>query len=306
MKLYFAPLEGITTYTYRNTHNEKFLGVDTYFAPFIVPTENERISTKTLKDILPENNNVKVIPQVLCSSGAAFCELAKKVKDLGYDEVNLNLGCPSGTVVKKKRGSGALRDTDYLDKLLDYIFSHGNIKVSLKTRTGFYSHDEFCELIRIYNKYPATELIVHPRVREELYSGTPNMEAFDYAYKNSRHKLCYNGDITAVSDYEKICERYPDLNSVMIGRGAIGNPAIFREIKGGEKINIQELIDFSKKLEERYLEVLGCEHYTVHRLKEIWLYIMRSLPEDKKTTKAIKKANSLSDINSAIENMDVK
>ncbi len=306
MKLYFAPLEGITTYTYRNTHHEKFLGVDTYFAPFIVPTENERISTKTLKDILPENNNVKVIPQVLCSSGEAFCELAKKVQDLGYDEVNLNLGCPSGTVVKKRRGSGALRDTDYLDKLLDYIFSHGNIKVSLKTRTGFYSHDEFCELIDIYNKYPATELIVHPRVREELYSGTPNMEAFDYAYKNSRHRLCYNGDITAVSDYEKICERYPDLNSVMIGRGAIGNPAIFREIKGGEKIKIQELIDFSKKLEERYLEVLGCEHYTVHRLKEIWLYIMRSLPEDKKTTKAIKKANSLSDINSAIENMGVK
>lgn len=302
MKLYFAPLEGITTYTYRNAHKELFSGVDTYFAPFIVPTENERISVKTLKDILPENNKTKIIPQVLCSSGEAFCELAKKVRDLGYEEVNLNLGCPSGTVVKKKRGSGALRDTDELEKLLDYIFTNGNIKISLKTRTGFYSHEEFATLIDIYNKFPATELIVHPRIREELYSGSPNMESFDYAYKHSVHKLCYNGDVVTDEDFEKICERYPDLNAVMIGRGAIGNPAIFREINGGEKIKTKELLEFSRVLEERYLEVLGCEHYTVHRLKEIWLYIMKNFPEGK-GTKAIKKSNSLKDINDAIRKL---
>lgn len=302
MKLYFAPLEGITTYTYRNAHIEMFSGVDTYFAPFIVPTENERISVKTLRDILPENNNVKVTPQVLCSSGEAFCELAKKVRDLGYDEVNLNLGCPSGTVVKKKRGSGALKDTDELQRLLDYIFTNGNIKISLKTRTGFYSHEEFYDLIEIYNKYPLTELIVHPRVREELYSGVPNMDSFDIAYKNSVHKLCYNGDIVAVEDYERICTQYPDLNAVMIGRGAIQNPAVFREIKGGEKIKTEELVKFSHTLEERYLDVLGCEHYTVHRLKEIWLYIMKNFP-DGKGAKAIKKANSLKDINEAINKL---
>jgi len=302
MKLYFAPLEGITTYTYRNAHIEMFSGVDTYFAPFIVPTENERISVKTLRDILPENNNVKVTPQVLCSSGEAFCELTKKVRDLGYDEVNLNLGCPSGTVVKKKRGSGALKDTDELQRLLDYIFTNGNIKISLKTRTGFYSHEEFYDLIEIYNKYPLTELIVHPRVREELYSGVPNMDSFDIAYKNSVHKLCYNGDIVAVEDYERICTQYPDLNAVMIGRGGISNPAIFREIKSGEKIKTEELVKFSHTLEERYLDVLGCEHYTVHRLKEIWLYIMKNFP-DGKGAKAIKKANSLKDINEAINKL---
>ena len=302
MKLYFAPLEGITTYTYRNAHIEMFSGVDTYFAPFIVPTENERISAKTLRDILPENNNVKVTPQVLCSSGEAFCELAKKVRDLGYDEVNLNLGCPSGTVVKKKRGSGALKDTDELQRLLDYIFTNGNIKISLKTRTGFYSHEEFYDLIEIYNKYPLTELIVHPRVREELYSGVPNMDSFDIAYKNSVHKLCYNGDIVAVEDYERICTQYPELNAVMIGRGAIQNPAVFREIKGGEKIKTEELVKFSHTLEERYLDVLGCEHYTVHRLKEIWLYIMKNFP-DGKGAKAIKKANTLKDINDAVNKL---
>ncbi len=303
MNLYFAPLEGITTYTYRNAHREMFSGVDTYFAPFIVPTENERISTKTLRDILPENNLTKIIPQVLCSSGSAFCELVKKVKDLGYDEVNLNLGCPSGTVVKKRRGSGALRDTEELRRLLDYIYENADIKISLKTRTGFYSHEEFFELVNIYNQYPVSELIIHPRVREELYGGKPNMDSFDYAYCNSKHKLCYNGDIVTTDDYKEIVRKYPNLNSVMIGRGAIANPALFREILGGEKINKDELIRFSQTLEERYLEVLGCEHYTVHRLKEIWLYIMKNFPDEKKTIKAIKKSNSLKDINDAIKNM---
>lgn len=301
MKVYFAPLEGITTYTYRNAHCEMFSGVDAYFAPFIVPTENERISIKTLKDILPENNSVKVIPQVLCSSGAAFCELAKKVKDLGYDEVNLNLGCPSGTVVKKHRGSGALKDIDELDRLLYYIFSNADIKISLKTRAGFYSHEEFPALIDIYNKYPVTELIIHPRVREELYSGTPNMETFDYAYRNSKHKLCYNGDILTVEDYEHICKKYPEMNSIMIGRGAVKNPALFREIAGGEPLKTEELIRFSQILEERYFKVLGCEHYTLHRLKEIWLYMMQNFPEEKKATKAVKKSNTLTDINTAIK-----
>ncbi len=303
MKLYFAPLEGITTYTYRNAHAENFTGVDTYFAPFIVPTDNERISIKTLRDILPENNSTKIIPQVLCSSSDAFSEFVKKIKDLGYTKVNLNLGCPSGTVVKKRRGSGALRDTDELDRFLDGIFSKSDIDISLKTRTGFYSHEEFPTLIDIYNKYPVAELIIHPRVREELYSGKPNMDSFDYAYRNSEHKLCYNGDIVTVEDYKKICERYPDLESIMIGRGAIANPALFREIRGGEKIKTEELIRFSQILEERYFKVLGCEHYTLHRLKEIWLYIMKNFPDDKKTTKAIKKSNSLADINNAIKNM---
>ncbi len=301
MTAYFAPLEGITTYTYRNAHAQVFASCRRYYAPFIVPTDNERISIKTLRDILPENNKVEIIPQVLCSSGNAFCEFAKKIKDLGYSQVNLNLGCPSGTVVKKKRGSGALRDTESLDAFLDEIFSGSDIEISIKTRAGFYSHDEFEELLDIFNKYPVAELIVHPRVREELYSGKPNMDTFDMAYKKCRHKLCYNGDILTAEDYNETKEKYPDLCGIMIGRGGIKNPALFREIAGGAKLKTEELLEFSHILQERYLHLLGCEHYTVHRLKEIWLYMINNFPEEKKIQKAIKKANSLPDINAAIK-----
>jgi len=300
MNLYFAPMEGITTYTYRNLHAELFGGCDEYFAPFIVPTDNERISRKTLRDIISENNIVKITPQVLCSSGEAFAEFVKKIKEIGFDEVNINFGCPSGTVVKKSRGAGALKDTASLDSFLDCIFSLTDIKISIKTRTGFYSQNEFDDILRVYNKYPITELIVHPRVREDYYKGEPDMQTFEKAYNTSPSRVCYNGNIFSVEDYENIVNKYPDLNSVMIGRGAIMNPAIFREIKGGSPLKTKELISFSNFLEEKYLKLLGSEVYTLHRLKEIWIYSMMNFPEEKKILKVVKKSNKLSDLNNAV------
>ncbi|MBE7044256.1 MAG: tRNA-dihydrouridine synthase family protein [Ruminococcaceae bacterium] len=301
MKLYFAPMEGITTYYFRNAHAEMFGGCDQYFAPFLVPTENERISARTLRDILPERNDIPVIPQVLCNDGKAFSEFIKKIKPLGFDTVNLNFGCPSGTVTKKYRGSGILRDLDLMDRFLYQIFSeHEDINISIKTRTGFYSHAEFDEILKIYQKYPISELMIHPRIREEYYNGTPNMQSFDLAYQSIKSPLCYNGNVYTTQDFERIESRYPKLNSIMLGRGVIKNPALFREIKGGKPLETQELISFSALIEKRCLELLGSEVYTLHRLKEMWLYMMQNFPEEKKILKAVKKANRISDLNHAI------
>jgi len=222
------------------------------------------------------------------------------IKNIGYHEVNLNLGCPSGTVVKKHRGAGALKEPERLDRFLESIFSKADIKISVKTRTGFFSHDEFDGLLEIYNKYPITELIIHPRVREEYYNGTPGMQTFEKACENTKLKLCYNGNIYTKKEYEEIKEKYPNLNSVMIGRGAVKNPAIFREIKGGAPLKTSELVLFSNLLEKRYLRLLGSEVYTLHKLKEVWMYAMQNFPEEKKILKAVKKSNRLSDLNIAI------
>lgn len=300
MKLYFAPLEGITTSIYRNVHNQMFGECDQYFSPFLTPTENERLTAKTLRDVLPENNQVNLRVQCLANSGEAFVSLTDKLVKLGYSQVNLNLGCPSGTVVKKAKGSGALKDLDRLNRFLDYVYSNTGIDVSIKTRTGFWSHQEFKDILDIYNRFPVSELIVHPRVREEYYKGTPNLDAFDLAYNNYDFNLCYNGDITTVEYYEKIKERYPKIQSVMIGRGAIRNPAIFREIKGGERLKTKELIDFSNELEKRYFELFKSDIYTLHKLKEIWLYMILNYPEETKIMKAIKKSNKLAELNNAI------
>ncbi len=303
MKLYFAPMEGITTYTYRNTHAQMFGMCDKYYAPFIVPSADERISLKTLRDLLPDRNCAKVVPQVLCNCSEAFDKFAEKVYYLGYDELNLNLGCPATTVVKKKRGAGALLDTERLDQFLDHIFSNPRIQISVKTRVGFYQYDEFDQLLEVYQKHPLSLLIVHPRVREEFYKGTPHMESFEKAYRLLKEKLCYNGNITNVSEYETIRGDYEGLEHVMIGRGAVTNPAIFREIKGGDPLKTEELIAFSNLLEERYLELLQSDAFTLHKLKEVWQYLFLNFPEEKKIAKAVKKANKLSDFNNAIHHL---
>ncbi len=299
MKLYFAPLEGITTYTFRNVHSEIFGGCDEYFAPFITPTDNEKLSVKNLRDVIPENNNCILRVQCLASSETAFVTFTEKMKSYGYNDVNLNLGCPSGTVVKKSRGSGALKDLERLDKFLSHIFEHSKTSISIKTRTGFFSHDEFDALLKIYSKYPVSELIVHPRVREEYYKLPVNMESFSKAV-SCGFSLCYNGDVNSSSDFRNIISEYPSASSVMIGRGCVRNPALFREIKGGKPLDTSELISFSNELEKRYFAILNSDMYTLHKLKEIWLYAIDNYPLEKKILKAVKKANKLSELNSAI------
>lgn len=305
MKLYFAPLEGITTYTYRNLHNEMFGMCDAYFAPFISPTDNEKLSTKNMRGILPLNNTVNLKVQCLANSATAFVEFSKKVIEYGYDEVNLNLGCPSGTVVKKNKGSGALKDLEKLDDFLCYIFSNSDLRISVKTRTGYYSHSEFKEILDIYNKYPIHELIIHPRIREEYYSGKPNMDSFSLAYSMNKGNIIYNGDIESVDDYNNIIVSYPEIKGVMIGRGAIKNPAIFREIKGGKKISTDELIKFSNELEKRYLIVLQSETYTLQKLKEIWSHSIKNFENQDKILKAINKSKKLSELNNAVNYLPI-
>ncbi len=302
MKLYFAPMEGITTYTYRNTHKELFGGCDKYFTPFITPSANERVSIKSLRDIVPEKNaDTPLEIQVMANDDSAFLNFEDKICELGYNSVNLNFGCPSSTVVKKNRGAGILRDLEQVDRFLYNIFEKSRIKISVKTRTGFENSLQFVSIMEIYNRYPITELIIHPRCREEYYKGEPNLKVFANGLNTANMPVCYNGNIFSVKDYGSITESLPKINAVMLGRGAVANPALLREIKGGKPLAASELIDFTKKLIPKYLEVLGSEVYTLHKLKEIWLYMMWNYPDEKKLLKAVKKSNRLTDLISAIE-----
>lgn len=302
MNLYFAPLEGITGFTYRNAHNDMFGECDEYYAPFINPSNQEKISRKEMKDIFPERNaDINLNVQVLTNNSKAFLNFIDKIKKMGYYEVNINLGCPAATVVKKGRGAGFLRDTEILDRFFYEIFSECDIKVSVKTRSGYFSGDELKNLIKVYNKYPLSRLIIHPRAREDFYNGVPDIDIFTDAYNASVNKVCYNGDIYTVDDYNKVINAFPELDGVMLGRGVIRNPALFREIHGGEKITTSEMIEFSKRLMNDYFDVLKSEKFTLYKLKEVWVYMLQNFPEEKKTAKAAKKANSLTDFMSVIE-----
>jgi len=303
MKLYFAPLEGITKYVYRNTHSSLFSGCDGYFAPFINPSDQEKISKKGINDIYPSLNtctNLKV--QVLTNNAESFRKFEEKIVEMGYDEININLGCPAATVVKKMRGSGFLQIPDELDRFLNDVFENTKLKVSVKSRIGYSSVDEYRRIYEIYNQYPISLLIVHPRTKDELYRGFPHREIFSEIYKTSKNPICYNGDIFSKEDYEKIISDFPLIDSVMLGRGAVANPALFREIKGGSPLSCDELKEYSELLCKNYYEVLGSETFTLHKLKEIWVYVMMyNFPSEKKVAKLIKKSNTISEFLKTLE-----
>lgn len=302
MKLLFAPLEGITNYVYRNTHNEMFGGLDEYYSPFITPSEDDKVNRKGLNDIIPENNpDIVIKPQVLTNSAEAFLKFTEKIKNVGYDEVNLNFGCPSQTVVKKGKGSGILKDPDKVDELLCKVFEEHPMKISVKTRTGFLDGNEMDHLTDIYNKYPLELLIIHPRTRSDFYNGMPDLEVFKRAFYNSKNPVCYNGNIDTVLDFERIKEMFPELDTVMLGRGVIKNPALCREIRGGKRISTEEIVAFSKKLADNYQSTLRSETFTLNKLKEVWMYIIQNYPEEKKIFKTIRKANKLVDFMGAVE-----
>lgn len=310
MKFYFAPLEGVTGYIYRNAHQSFFPEtVDKYFAPFIVANQKGTWKTREISDLLPENNkNVTLIPQILTNNAEDFIETAKKIEQLGYSEINLNLGCPSGTVVSKNRGAGFLSHTDELDRFLDNITQHAVTKISVKTRIGKYDPEEFFELLEIFNRYPMEELIVHPRIQTDFYKNKPNLLMFEEAVKASKSPLCYNGDIVTVSDFLDIKTRFPSVNGIMIGRGLLYNPALIREILGeiemqGSGMQKETLQSMHNQIYHEYQKILFGEKNVLFKMKEIWFYWIKLFENADKYAKKIKKAERLKDYEAVVASL---
>lgn len=304
MKYYLAPMEGITGFIYRNAYKKYFDNIDKYFMPFIVPNKSRSLKTRELRDVLPENNKgIKVIPQILTNDSEGFIETCKKLKKLGYDEVNLNLGCPSGTVVAKGRGSGFLAKREELDKFLEEIYKIEDMKISLKIRLGKDSPEEFYELIKIFNKYPVYELIIHPRTQKDFYGNTPNLKVFKDALKLSKAEVCYNGDIFTKNDIEKFKEEFEGVDKVMIGRGILANPGLLKEIKDGEVIDKKVLKEFHDEIFNSYREVFNEDRNAIFRMKELWGYMIYIFSDNKKYAKKIKKSQKLSDYLEAVNSL---
>lgn len=304
MKYYLAPMEGITGFIYRNSYEKFFGGIDKYFAPFVVPNSSKSLKTKELRDVLPENNKgINLVPQILTNDSEGFILTAKKLKDLGYNEINLNLGCPSGTVVGKKRGAGFLAHREELDKFLEEIFKINHMKISIKTRLGMDKPEEFYELIKIYNKYPMEELIIHPRIRQDFYGNKPNLEVFKDAISLSKNPVCYNGDIFTLEDHNKLIETFKEVDKIMLGRGILANPALMNEILNNEFMEKKVLKEFHDEIFSKYREVFNEDRNAMFRMKELWGYMIYMFSNNKKYAKKIKKAQKVVDYNQAVTSL---
>lgn len=292
MKYYFAPLEGLTDSIYRRLHHTYFPGLDKYYTPFLSPTVHRALTAREARELPPADSlGCRCVPQLLTKVPEDFLWMAHQCKDLGYEEVNLNLGCPSGTVTAKGKGSAMLDDHEALSRFLDAVFAGTDVQISVKTRIGFHSAEYFSELLDIFNRYPIKELTVHPRVRDTFYNGPVDMEIFAYALANSRNPVCFNGNLCSLEQITGLQTDYPQLDAVMLGRGLIGDPGMLTP--GCTQVSTLEI--FYDALLEEYTAAFGGSRNAMFRLKENWRYLLRRFEHCEKLSKRLRKITDIAE-----------
>lgn len=311
-QFYFAPMEGITGYLFRNEFHRQFDSdheITKYFSPFVAMTKEGMTKSRDQKDVDPLNNReILLVPQLLGNSGEYAVSYLEKFEELGYSEVNLNIGCPYGTVVSKKKGAGLLAQIPLLQNYLETIFdwkdrTGSKLAISVKTRSGMESHAEWEELLDIYNQYPISELILHPRIGTDLYANHPDTGDFAYAMAHSRLKLCYNGDIFIKRDFERMKQLFPETDRWMLGRGLLVNPSLIREIEGGPAISKEEFLVFQDNITNNYVNQKWGDKTVLFKMKELWNYWQYLFTDPEYYLKKIRKAQRVPEYRSAVSEL---
>ena len=294
MQYTFAPMEGITNHLYRNAHKDCFTPADRYFIPF-VSAKGKGFTGREKRDIAPENNQgMHVVPQVMSNDADSFMWVANELIARGYEEINLNLGCPSSTVISKGKGAGFLGRPEELERFLGEIFSRCPARISIKTRLGMKEPEEFERILDIYNRYPVSELIVHPRIREDLYRLPVRPEWFDFAKQHTNFTLCYNGDLYTAEDVRAFEAAHPDVNRVMMGRGFLMRPGMVGQLRGQEP-TVDQLRRFHERMYQAYRDLLGTEAFVMMKMKELWAYLGVGYEIGDKLLKKIRKCDRYRD-----------
>ncbi len=305
MRLSFAPLEGLTGDVYRRAHLQFFGGADAYYAPFFSPS-SIGLSDKQKKEV--ECESTPTVFQLLTKNPADFLLSAEALAARGAREVNLNIGCPSGTVTAKGKGAGALRDAEALDRFFDAVFAGLEgaapaIRISVKTRVGYESTDNLSALIAVFNRYPIAELIVHPRLRIDMYRGRPRMDAFSVILEASRAPVVYNGDIFSRAEYEAVTVAFPAVSHILCGRGAMANPALFLELRG-TPLSPPEKKERLRAMHDTILEencrLMGSGRNLLCRMADIWNYQIFLFSRDPAAASPIRRARDLAEYRAAV------
>ena len=306
VKYYMAPLESVTTWIYRQAHAKIYGRLDKYFIPFLEPHEKRDFKTRELQEILPEQKeNIYAVPQILTNRSEGFIKLAKALKDWGYEEINLNLGCPSKTVVTKGKGSGFLAKPEELERFLTEIFDalSGEVKISVKTRIGKENPEEFPALLELFNKYPMEELIIHPRVQKDGYGNVPRLELYELAEKQSVNPLCYNGDLYTREQIRNFAERFPGTERLMFGRGFLRDPGLLYNEGKDPKDIFEKFWAFHDLVYEGYQERNMGDRNVLFKMKELWSYQVYQFSEPERLFKTFKKVQDCNEYEQMIRNL---
>jgi tRNA-dihydrouridine synthase len=306
LTLLSSPLQGFTDFRFRNAQHKHFGGIDTYYAPYIRLNGKLEIKSSYQKDLAPENNKVnELIPQVMTNDATEFLFVADYVKQLGYKELNWNLGCPYPMVTKRCMGSGLIQDWQRIDALLEKVHQESDIIVSMKMRMGYEVSTEILDVFPILDKYPIKNIAIHARIGKQLYKGGVDLDAFERCLPATRHKIYYNGDITSVESFLDRAQRFPSIDHWMIGRGLIADPFLPTMIKSGNhnypSNRMEQFASFHESLYRSYESALSGSSHVLTKMESFWEYFSTVFPNPHKTYKLIKKAKNAPHYHDAVQ-----
>jgi len=292
-----SPLQGFTDFRFRNAFNEYFGGIDTFYSPYIRLNGKLKIKGSYERDLIIENNTVpEVIPQIMTNDADEFLFVTKYVQELGYTELNWNLGCPYPMVTKRGMGSGLICDPGKIDHILDRVHSETDITVSMKMRMGYENPEEILDVFPILEKYPIKNIAIHARIGKQLYKGGVDLDSFQRCLDTSKQKLYYNGDITSVTKFKELQERFPIIDHWMIGRGLIADPFLPSMIKNDTTKYPEKRWDvfseFHDTIYQQYDAALSGPTPIKMKMLGFWEFFSQSCSNPQKTYKKIKKANN--------------
>jgi tRNA-dihydrouridine synthase len=293
--IYFAPLQESTDFVYRRAHAKHFGSIDNYFSPYLLVQKDGNLKKSHLRDTLPENcQGYALVPQIMAGNSADFIFLANHLATLGYEEINWNLGCPYPMVTGKGMGSGLLPQPEKIREILEAVMPSINCRLSVKLRSGMVSGEEIFEVIPVLNDFQLTEVIIHPRIAKQLYTGTPDRELFEKVLGLSKNPVVYNGDIFTSGDFEMVQKQFQSVHTWMIGRGLLKNPFLAAELKGiqlpGREERIVLLERFHEEIYSSYATLLSGQSHLITRMIKFWEYFCFLFPNPHKAFKRVKKS----------------
>ena len=297
--IYSSPLQGFSDFRFRNAFQRFFGGIDKYIAPYIRVDGNSEIKRATERDILPANNSSLVlIPQIITKDSDEFLFVAKHVQELGYSELNWNLGCPYPMVAKRGMGSGLLTTPGKIDEILARVSAETDIQISVKMRLGYENPREILQVLPVLERYRLANITIHPRIGKQLYKGEVDLKTFEECLGQTSHKIFYNGDITSVQSFREMKERFPSINNWMIGRGLIADPFLPAMIKADNPLYPENRYEIFNSFHDAFFssweEALSGPKHLLMKMYPFWEYFIQSFPNSPKGLKKIKKAQSLS------------
>ena len=300
--LSLAPFQGITDVVYRNIFKKHFCGIDKYYTPFFTGIQKDNSKSLRGEEISPDFNDVNtVVPQILSNTTEEIIRFANQCKSMGYPEFNLNMGCPFPRVANKTRGCGLMADPDRTIKMLNDVFENiDGIKFSIKCRLGYYNDEEIYAFIETFNSLPFSEIIVHPRIGKQMYTGEASLEKFASLVPLINKPLVYNGDIFDIEKYNLVKKAS---TTIMLGRGLLTNPFLAEQIKNidNQQDKKQRLHNFVVDLYVERLHHAGGSPKIIGSMKELWKYMMNIFDDPQNVWRKVKKVNHLDEYETAVE-----